>query len=66
MVTRAHGPNGNGNHHTVALAPKEVAARLGVTHSTVLKLIKDGKLKAARIGWVWRIRESDLDSLFED
>ena len=32
---------------------------------TVLKLIKKGKLKASRIGRVYRIRESAIDSFLD-
>jgi len=43
------------------LSINAVAARLGLHHQTVRKLIKAGTLLARRIGGVWRIDPDDLD-----
>jgi len=39
---------------------KEAAQILHYTPDTVKNLIKKGKLPGGRVGWGWRIRESDL------
>jgi excisionase family DNA binding protein len=44
--------------HTVDHA----AERLAVHPKTVLRFIRDGRLRATRIGKAWRIRASDLDA----
>ena len=41
---------------------QEVAKILKVSEKTVYRLIKDGKLKAVKIGQ-WRIKKEDLDKL---
>jgi excisionase family DNA binding protein len=38
----------------------ETAERLGVSHLTVYRLIKRGRLRALRVGRDFRIRGSDL------
>ncbi len=47
------------------LTPQQVAQILQVHQFTVLKFIKQGKLKASRLGRVYRIRESDLEGFLE-
>ncbi len=44
---------------------KHVAQRLGLDLKTVRRYIKQGKLKASRIGRDWRISESSLNALIE-
>jgi excisionase family DNA binding protein len=44
--------------HTVERA----AERLGVHPKTALRFIRDGRLRATRIGKAWRILASDLDA----
>jgi excisionase family DNA binding protein len=44
--------------HTVDHA----AERLAVHPKTILRFIRDGRLRATRIGRAWRIRASDLDA----
>lgn len=44
------------------LTIKEVAAKLGVSESTVLRVIKDGDLKAIRIRGCWRIPATELEN----
>ncbi len=47
------------------LTPDQVAQILQVHPFTVLKFIKQGKLKASKLGRVYRIRESDLEGFLE-
>ncbi|MCC7432233.1 helix-turn-helix domain-containing protein [Candidatus Peregrinibacteria bacterium] len=47
------------------LTPDQVAQILQVHQFTVLKYIKQGRIKASKIGRVYRIRQSDLE-LFLD
>lgn len=49
---------GRGEFCTVAFA----AERLGLHPKTVLRFIRDGRLKATRIGKSYRIRRADLDT----
>lgn len=44
--------------------PQEVAKILKVHHRTVLRYIKEGKLKATKIGQ-WRIKKEDLNKLIK-
>ena len=37
------------------LTPKQVADQLQVTHKTVLEWIGTGKIKAKKLGRVWRV-----------
>jgi excisionase family DNA binding protein len=45
------------------LTVREVAAEFRVNQKTVLSLIHDGTLPAAKLGRVYRIRRADLDAL---
>lgn len=47
------------------LTPEQVAQILQVHPFTVLKFIKQGKLKASKLGRVYRIRESDLEGFLD-
>jgi excisionase family DNA binding protein len=47
------------------LTPEQVAQILQVHPFTVLKFIKQGKLKASKLGRVYRIRESELESFLD-
>jgi len=47
------------------LTPDQVAQILQIHPFTVLKFIKQGKLKASKLGRVYRIRESDLESFLD-
>lgn len=40
---------------------EEAARLLGVSHLTVYRLIKRGRLRALRVGRDFRIRRSDMD-----
>ncbi|HEV2370397.1 MAG TPA: helix-turn-helix domain-containing protein [Acidimicrobiales bacterium] len=44
------------------LRVKEVAEALSVSNMTVYRLIRDGQLRAFRVGHGWRVPESDLRS----
>lgn len=41
------------------LTPDEVAKPLRITSSTVINAIKKGKLKAIKVGRLWRIQKLD-------
>jgi len=49
----------SGMFHSV----EHAAQRLALHPKTVLRFIRDGRLRATRIGKSWRILESDLDAL---
>lgn len=38
----------------------ELEPVLGVTHRTLLQYVKDGKLRAVKIGGKWRVSEDNL------
>ena len=44
----------------------EVAEELRVSKATVYRYIKDGKIRASKLGRVWRIRHEDLVQLLDD
>ena len=48
------------------LTPDQVAQILQVHPFTVLKFIKQGKLRASKLGRVYRIRESDVNRFLDD
>lgn len=43
---------------------KEAAARLKVSPRAVLDWIRAGKLRAAKVGKAWRLKESDIEAFF--
>jgi excisionase family DNA binding protein len=45
------------------LSAKDVAKRLNVHHTRVKFLIREGRLKAQKIGGAWVINEKDLKKL---
>lgn len=47
------------------LTPDQVASILQIHPLTVLKYIKQGKLKGAKLGRVYRIRESDVEKFLD-
>ena len=64
------GRTGAGRRHTLAptrftharlLTVNEVADLLRVSRMTVYRLIKEGQLKALRVGRSYRLREDDVD-----
>jgi excisionase family DNA binding protein len=48
------------------LTAEQVAKILQVHHLTVLKLIRSKKLKAVKLGRVYRIRSSAVDKFLDD
>lgn len=48
------------------LTSEQVSQILQVHPFTVLKYIKEGKLKGIKLGRVWRIRESDVEKFLEE
>lgn len=44
---------------------KEAARALKISEYTVIRLIKDGDLRASKIGNSWRIRHSDLQAYID-
>jgi len=48
------------------LTPEQVAEALQLHHLTVLKFIRQKKLKSIKIGRVYRIREEDFYSFLND
>ncbi|MBI2464200.1 helix-turn-helix domain-containing protein [Candidatus Peregrinibacteria bacterium] len=47
------------------LTSQDVASLLQIHQFTVLKYIREGKLKAIKIGRVYRVREIDIDDFLE-
>lgn len=45
--------------------PEEVAEVLRLHHLTVLKFIKQKKIKSIKFGRVYRIREEDIEAFLE-
>jgi len=43
------------------LRPEEVAELLQVSRRTVVRWLKEGRLKGVRVGRLWRVREEDLE-----
>ncbi len=43
--------------------PKEIAEKLKLNIGTVYKWVREGRLKAVKLGDVWRISESELNRL---
>ena len=42
------------------LTPEEISVQYNVKADTIRKWIRQGKIRAAKLGRVWRISESDL------
>lgn len=45
---------------------EETAEILRVTKQAVLRYIRAGRLRAAKLGRAWRIQEEDLNAFIED
>lgn len=43
-----------------ALRAREVQEALGISHPTLVKLVRSGQLSAIRVGSQWRITEHEL------
>jgi len=48
------------------LSIKEIAEQLGVEYKTIYRLIRRGEMAAAKIGGVYRLRQSDVDAFVEE
>ncbi|MFH0834666.1 MAG: helix-turn-helix domain-containing protein [Patescibacteria group bacterium] len=48
------------------LTPDQVGEMLQLHPFTILNYIKDGKLRGAKIGRVYRIRESDVEQFLDN
>ncbi len=46
--------------------PQEIAKQLKVNKLTVYRWIKEGRLKAVKIGRFWRVSETELKKLLAD
>jgi excisionase family DNA binding protein len=46
-------------------SPRELANRYNVTPQAIIKWIKQGRLKAIKLGSVWRIPESALEEFLK-
>lgn len=46
---------------TEGLSPNQVAGRMGMSRSTVLRMIEAGKLRAYKVGTHWRIPLAEFD-----
>ena len=44
----------------------ETAELLGMHPNSVYEWVREGKLRAARLGKTWRIRRSDIDVFFDE
>jgi len=44
------------------LRPEEVAEMLQVSRRTVVRWLKERRLKGVRVGRLWRVREEDLEA----
>jgi excisionase family DNA binding protein len=42
------------------LSPEDVAERLAISPKTVRAYLREGRIKAMKVGKLWRVRESDL------
>ena len=45
------------------LSTSEVAKRLGIHHFSVCRIIREGRLRAQKIGKSWVVLEEDVESL---
>jgi excisionase family DNA binding protein len=45
--------------------PEEIAANLKVSRKTIYNWIREGRLKAVKIGHFWRVSESELNRLLK-
>ena len=54
--------NGNGNGAINIYTPDQVANILGVSKRLVSKMIRDGRIRGAKIGKEWRVAEEALQS----
>ena len=65
MITQQHGREGDGGSSTGLLTVNELAHHLSVSRWTVYKLVRDGKLRAVKVGTRNRFRLSDVERYLE-
>lgn len=51
--------------HSHYLSLKDVAAQLGVEYKTVYRLVRRGELPATRVGWLYRLRQEEVDAYLQ-
>jgi excisionase family DNA binding protein len=49
----------------IQYTPEEVAAMLKVTRRTIYNWISEGRIKAVKLGYVWRISETSLNDFLQ-
>jgi excisionase family DNA binding protein len=49
----------------VFLSPETVAERLELDPGVVRRWIREGKIKASKLGRLWRVKESDFEAFAE-
>jgi excisionase family DNA binding protein len=47
------------------LTPEQVAERLHISRLTIGNWLRSGKLKGVKVGRLWRVRESDLETFLQ-
>jgi excisionase family DNA binding protein len=53
-------------HDSPFLAPEQVAERLAVSRLTVIKWLREGKLRGHKLGGkIWRVHPDDLQAFIE-
>ena len=50
----------------IAFSPKDVATMLNIPLSTIIKFMREGKIKAYKIGRHYRVTRKDLYRFFEE
>jgi excisionase family DNA binding protein len=65
MPLHAPGPSPHLPHQPRLLEVHEVAYQLRCSQETVRRLIRSGKLPAARLGSHFRVKQSDLDAFID-
>lgn len=48
------------------LTPAEIAKQLKITERTVYRWLDAGQLRGLKLGRVWRVRNSDLESFLKE
>jgi len=43
------------------LTPEQFAERLQISRRKAYNMIRSGEIKARKVGWLWRIRESEIE-----
>jgi excisionase family DNA binding protein len=61
----AHIPNERTGQMGTLLNVKEAQARLGISESTLFRLLKSKELKGFKVGRIWKFEESDLEDFIK-